>query len=72
MKRDIILIFNDFFCMGYLDWRLNITFISLIPKEKGDKFFMVYRPISVLSGLYKVISKVLVKSSCLVGSRCMY
>lgn len=44
---------------GYLDWRVNSTFSSLIPKEKGEKSINDYRRISLLFGIYKLIAKVL-------------
>lgn len=37
----------------FVNWRLNSTFMSLIPKKEGYKFVSVVRPISLLSGAYK-------------------
>lgn len=47
------------FVNGFLDWRLNTTFISLIPKEQGIIAAKDFRPIALLSGLYKLVAKVL-------------
>lgn len=35
MKKEIMEVFHQFHRNGYLDWRLNTTFITLIPKIKG-------------------------------------
>lgn len=59
MKFDILNVFNDFFHRGFLDWRLNTFFISLIPKEKGEKTVTDFWLISLLSGIYKLVAKVL-------------
>lgn len=59
MKKDMMPIFDDFYNNGFLDWRLNTTHISLIPKVPGACSLMDYRPISLLSGCYKILAKVL-------------
>jgi hypothetical protein len=38
---------------------INSTFISLIPKIQGAKEVKDFRPISLVGGVYKIISKVL-------------
>lgn len=38
---------------------LNTTFITLIPKIEGEKRVTKYKPISPLSGVYKILAKVL-------------
>lgn len=58
-KADILRVFDDFHRNGFLDWRLNTSFISLVPKEKGEKTINDYRPIALLSSVYKIIAKVL-------------
>ncbi|GJT54119.1 RNA-directed DNA polymerase, eukaryota [Tanacetum coccineum] len=37
----------------------NSSFIALIPKNQDPKFFNDYRPISLIGGLYKVVTKIL-------------
>lgn len=44
---------------GYLDWRLNTTFITLIPNKEGEKTVHDFCPISLLAGIYKIIGKIL-------------
>jgi hypothetical protein len=48
---------------------LNSTFISLIPKVSGAVELKDFRPISLVSGIYKIISKVLANRLRVVLSR---
>jgi hypothetical protein len=48
---------------------LNSTFISLIPKVSGAAKLKDFRPISLVSGIYKIISKVLTNRLRLVMSK---
>lgn len=59
MKTKILAVFKEFQDTGYLDWRLNTTFITLVPKLEGEKEIFDFRPISLLSGVYKLIGKTL-------------
>lgn len=59
MKIDLMRVVENFYRSSYLDWRLNTTFISLIPKEPGASSLNDFRPISLLSGCYKIIAKIL-------------
>lgn len=52
-------VFENFYRSGYLDWRPNTTFISLIPKGPGAASLSDFRPISLLLGRYKIVAKVL-------------
>jgi len=38
---------------------LNATFVALIPKKAGAVELRDFRPISLISGVYKIIAKVL-------------
>jgi len=38
---------------------VNITFIMLVPKKEGALGLFDFRPISLVSSLYKIIAKVL-------------
>jgi hypothetical protein len=61
IKEDIMVVFSDFFTHGKFEKSLNATFISLIPKVPGASKLKEFRPISLISGIYKIISKVLAK-----------
>lgn len=58
-EKNILRIFLTFSKSGYLDWRLNTSFISLIPKINGPSNVKDFRSIALLSGLYKLLAKVL-------------
>jgi hypothetical protein len=59
LKEDIMAVFADFHARGKLEKSLNSTLISLIPKVPGASELKDFRPISLVSGIYKIISKVL-------------
>ncbi|KAL5717614.1 amidase [Ranunculus cassubicifolius] len=59
MKEDIMKVVDEFQFEGFLDWRLNHMFIRLIPKVECVENVGDFRPISLLSSVYKIISKVL-------------
>lgn len=56
-EKEMLDVFTEFFEKGYLDWRLNLTFIMLIPKIEGEKEIYDFSPISLLSGVYKILGK---------------
>lgn len=37
IKLEILVVFKEFQEHGYIDWRLNTTFITLVPKVEGEK-----------------------------------
>ena len=45
--------------MGKFEKSLNTTFVALIPKKVGAVEIKDFRPISLVSGVYKIILKVL-------------
>ena len=51
--------FQDFFKNKVINRRCNETYICLIPKKKEMARVSDFRPISLVTSLYKVISKVL-------------
>ena len=59
LKEDIMAVFAKFHARGKFEKSLNSTFISLIPKVLGAFELKDYRPISLVSWIYKIISKVL-------------
>lgn len=52
-------IFQEFQSKSFLDWRLKNTFIALIPKKDTVEEIKDLRPISLVHGVYKIVSKVL-------------
>ena len=38
---------------------LNVTFVSLIPKKADEVEMKDFQPISLVGGMYKIVSKVL-------------
>jgi hypothetical protein len=59
LKSDIMGVFHDFHAHSKFVKSLNATFIALIPKISGATDLKDYRPISLVSGIYKIIAKVL-------------
>jgi hypothetical protein len=59
VKGDFTPVFEDFHTRGKFVKSINSTFISLIPKTHGAKEIKDFRPISLVGGVYKIISKVL-------------
>lgn len=63
LKDDILAVFKEFHTNGTFDKSLNATFISLIPKKAGTVEIKDFHPISLVGGVYKIISQVL--ANCL-------
>ncbi|GLT61308.1 hypothetical protein SLA2020_340270 [Shorea laevis] len=59
LKSDIMGVFHDFHAHSKFVKSLNATFIALIPKISGATDLKDFRPISLVSGVYKIIAKVL-------------
>lgn len=59
VKEDLMEVFNEFYERGTLNKSTNATFIVLVPKKEEVKEFSNFRPISLVSSLYKIIAKVL-------------
>jgi hypothetical protein len=59
IKEDIMTVFSDFYARGKFEKSLNATFISLIPKVPGAFELKEFHPISLISGIYKIIAKFL-------------
>jgi hypothetical protein len=62
-------VFSDFHARGKFEKSCNSTFISLIPKVSEASYLKDFRPISLVSGIYKIISKVLANRLRLVMDR---
>ncbi|KAF5442537.1 hypothetical protein F2P56_035184 [Juglans regia] len=59
LKDDIMGVFQEFLGSGRFEKSLNATLLVLIPKKPGVEEVKDFRPISLVSGMYKILSKVL-------------
>ena len=59
VKKDLLKVFAEFFLNGKIGICMNSTFISLIPKKDRSIKVKDFRPISLVSSVYKIITKVL-------------
>ena len=59
VKEEVMGFFRDFHNHGRFVKSLNATFIVLIPKKRGAEDLRDFRPISLVGGLYKWLTKVL-------------
>lgn len=57
----IVCVYWKNLCSWKLVRGLNSSFISLIPKKEAAMELYDYKPISLIDGIYKIISKVLIK-----------
>ncbi|KAK2407627.1 hypothetical protein QL285_043230 [Trifolium repens] len=57
---------SEFHRNGRLTKGLNATFIALIPKVDSPQQLNDFRPISLVSSLYKILAKVLANRVCFV------
>ena len=58
IKGDIMVVFSDY-VYGKFEKSLDATFLSLIPKVPGAFELKEFGPISLVSGIYKIIAKFL-------------
>lgn len=59
LKEDILRVFQDFFQKGIVNVNLNETCICLIPKKVDAHTVSDFRPIRLISCMYKSIARVL-------------
>lgn len=59
LKYNIMAVFAEFHSRGKFEKGFNANFVSLIPKKTGAMDVKDFRPISLIGGIYKIISKVL-------------
>ncbi|GMJ00001.1 hypothetical protein HRI_003669300 [Hibiscus trionum] len=59
LKDDLMKFFVNFFHEKEWESGINHSFIALIPKKAGSISLEDYRPISLVGGIYKILSKVL-------------
>ena len=66
VKVDLIMVFHHFHEHYTLEKSFNATFVSLIPKKPGAAKIKDFLPISSITGVYKILAKVLAKRLKLV------
>ncbi|RVW90400.1 Transposon TX1 uncharacterized 149 kDa protein [Vitis vinifera] len=59
IKEDLVRVFTEFHRSGIINQSTNASFIVLIPKKSMSRRISDYRPISLITSLYKIIAKVL-------------
>ncbi|XP_026396741.1 uncharacterized protein LOC113291420 [Papaver somniferum] len=59
IKPELMAVVGEFQHTKKLDWRLNCTNIILIPKYEGAVSMHNFRPISLIGGIHKIVSKLL-------------
>ena len=59
VKDEVLGFFKEFHEQGRFVRQLNATFLVLIPKKQTVEDFKDLRPINLVSGLYKILTKVL-------------
>ena len=60
VKSEVMSMLNEFHGSGVVNRGVNETYIALIPKKFGSCKIEDFKPISLVTSLYKIISKVLV------------
>ncbi|GMP67170.1 hypothetical protein CsSME_00027250 [Camellia sinensis var. sinensis] len=61
MKGDIMEFIKQFHDNGVLGNGINCSFVTLVPKVDSPESVKDFRPISLISFIYKVLSKVLAR-----------
>ena len=59
IKDDLLRVFLEFHNNRIINRSTNVTFIALVPKKSQSSRISYYRPISLVTNLYKIIAKVL-------------
>jgi CHAT domain-containing protein len=59
VKQDVMEVLHHFHTYGSFHKSIKVTFIALIPKKPGALECKDFRPISLITGIYKIIAKVL-------------
>jgi hypothetical protein len=72
LKEDIMAVFSDVQAQGRFEKSINSTFISFIPRMSRASKLKDFRPISLMSGIYKIILKVLTNRLRLVMNSIIY
>ncbi|KAH1073758.1 hypothetical protein J1N35_026086 [Gossypium stocksii] len=79
VKNDLYEMLKEFYLSGKLERSINSSFIALIPKNENPSEISEFRPICLVSSLYKIVVKVLSRRLCeVIGgvvsdySMCLY
>ena len=59
IKEDLIKVFHEFYSSGIINQSTNAIVIALVPKKSQTLKISDFRPISLVTSLYKIIAKVL-------------
>ena len=59
LKKEIMELFGNFHSQAVFKKSLNATILALIPKKVNAVSVRDFRPISLMGGIYKILSKVL-------------
>ena len=59
IKEDLVRVFAEFHSSGIINQSTNASFIVLLPKKSMTKKISDFRPISLITSLYKIIANVL-------------
>jgi hypothetical protein len=59
LRVDLLAVFSEFHEFGSFQRSLNATFLTLIPKKVNAVEIRDFRPISLVSSVYKILAKVL-------------
>ncbi|KAJ9680329.1 hypothetical protein PVL29_019598 [Vitis rotundifolia] len=59
IKEDLVKVFAEFHSSGIINQSTNASFIVLLPKKSMTKKISDFRPMSLITSLYKIIAKVL-------------
>jgi len=58
VKEDLMKMFHEFFLNGKLPTSINSTFITIIHKKERSLNIKDFRPISLITSVYKIIAKI--------------
>ena len=58
IKEDLMRVFLEFHTNGIINQSTNATFIAMVPQKSQTFKILDYRPISLVTSLYKIIAKV--------------
>ena len=59
IKEDLVSVFVEFHRSGIINQSTNASFIVLLHKKNMSKKILDFKPISLITSLYKIIAKVL-------------
>ncbi|RVW87682.1 LINE-1 retrotransposable element ORF2 protein [Vitis vinifera] len=59
IKEDLVKVFAEFHRSGIINQSTNASFIVLLPKKSMSRRISDFKPISLITSLYKIIAKVL-------------